>query len=191
MITLKSLAKKIFEFAFIPLLKAVSPIFYDCRYLSGRYFEGVDGWVWVLRSIWFQKILGFNRSLPFPVSPGIRISNYKNLVLGENVINNFQSFGIYYQNFSALIYLGDDCYIGPNVGIITSNHDVEDPKMHLPGKDVVIGAGCWIGMNSVILPGVTLGDGSVVGAGSVVTKSFPEGVVIAGNPAKLVRRVKP
>jgi acetyltransferase-like isoleucine patch superfamily enzyme len=58
----------------------------------------------------------------------------------------------------------------------------------LPGKDVIIGKKCWIGMNSVILPGVCLGDHTIVGAGSVVTKSFPDGnCIIAGNPARIIR----
>ncbi|WP_425349730.1 acyltransferase [Manganibacter manganicus] len=92
------------------------------------------------------------------------------------------------QNFSGTIRLGRGCYIAPNVGIITSNHDPENLDKHLPSEDVEIGEKCWIGMNSIVLPGVILGRGTVVGAGSIVTKSFPEGnCVIAGVPAKLVR----
>jgi len=74
------------------------------------------------------------------------------------------------------------------VGIITANHDPADLCRHLPGKPVELGECCWIGMNSVILPGVTLGPHTIVGAGSVVTHSFADGYcVIAGNPARLVR----
>lgn len=58
------------------------------------------------------------------------------------------------------------------------------------GKDVVIGSNCWIGMNAVILPGVVLGDRTIVGAGGIVTKSFPNGhCIIAGNPAKIIRTI--
>lgn len=90
-------------------------------------------------------------------------------------INNFQGFGNYYQNFTAKIIIGKGTYIAPNVGIITANHDPMDLDKHLPGKDVIIGENCWIGMNAVILPGVVLGPRTIVGAGSVVTHSFPEG----------------
>ena len=75
--------------------------------------------------------------------------------------------------------------------MIASNHDVNDPDKRQAGKDVVIGEKCWIGMNALILPGVVLGPHTSVGAGAVVTKSFPEGYcVIAGNPAKLIRNIE-
>ena len=72
------------------------------------------------------------------------------------------------------IVIGDYTQIGPNLGIISSNHDPYDNSMSVPGE-VLIGDYCWIGMGSVVLPGITLGDHTVVGAGSLVTKSFPEG----------------
>ncbi|RIM07161.1 acyltransferase, partial [Staphylococcus cohnii] len=71
-----------------------------------------------------------------------------------------------------------------------ANHDSNNLNDHLEGKDVRLGKNCWLGMNSVILPGVSLGDNTIVGAGSIVTKSFDEGnVVIAGNPAKIVKQL--
>lgn len=60
-------------------------------------------------------------------------------------------------------------YIAQNVGLITANHDFEDLDNHLNSKDVIIGQKCRIGMNSVILPGVILGDHTIVGAGSIAT----------------------
>jgi len=87
------------------------------------------------------------------------------------------------------IYIGDDVWIGPNVGIITANHDLENLSKDAEPSDVVIGDHCWIGMNAVLLPGVELGDGVIVGAGSIVTKSFKDGhCMIAGNPAKIIRQ---
>lgn len=80
--------------------------------------------------------------------------------------------------------------MAPNVGIITTNHDILDPGKHVPGKPIVIGDNCWVAMNAVILPGVVLGNGTIVAAGSVVTKSFPQGrCVIGGVPAKVIKLI--
>ncbi len=103
-------------------------------------------------------------------------------------MNNFQHFGCYFQCWRGKIKIGKGSYIAPNVGIITQNHDLQDLDTHAEAKDVVLGQKCWIGMNSIILPGVILGDKTIVGAGSVVTKSFVNGnCVIVGNPAKIIR----
>lgn len=173
----------------ISVLKRIAPLFFDRRYLVGKWFDGRKiGWLWVAKAIWFQKVLGFNRGVPIPVDSTVRISNFGNLVLGANNLNNFQSPGCYFQNYAAKIIIGDDCYIAPNVGLITANHDPANPERTLPGKDIVLGARCWIGMNSVLLPGVELGEGTVVGAGSIVTKPFERGhQLIAGNPARVIR----
>ncbi len=181
-------ARKLFLLFFI---KRIVHLFYEKKYLRGKYFDdSVIGWIWALKSIWSQKILGNNKSAPFPVSSKIRISNSNNLTIGENNLNNFQSFGIYFQNNYGKITLGDNVYIAPNVGIITANHDLCNLDRHMPGKSVIISSDCWVGMNSVILPGVILGPRTIVGAGSIVTKSFKEGfVVIAGNPAKIIRNL--
>lgn len=172
------------------MLKLLGPFFYDQKYFNGRFFKSNEGWNWVLVGIWRQKILGFNRKIPWPITHTSMISNHNKIHFNKDDLNNFQSSGCYFQNFAADIYLGKGVYIAPNVGIITSNHDFNELEKHLPGKDVVIGEDCWIGMNSVILPGVELGKRTIVGAGSVVTKSFKEGgVIIAGNPARILRRL--
>ncbi|WP_318011192.1 acyltransferase [Acinetobacter johnsonii] len=94
------------------------------------------------------------------------------------------------------ITIGDNVLIAGNCNIFDSNgHEVSlmDP-MHriyttdIP-KSVKIGNGVWIGMNVIITPGVSIGDGCVVASGSVVTKSFPENVLIGGNPAKQIREI--
>lgn len=158
-----------------------------------RHFPPVEGGVRAMRpwlkAIWFQKILRFNARCPWPLSPTSRVSDYDRIDFPPGEIHNFQSPGLYIQNFSAGITLGSGTFIGPNVGLITANHDPMDPSRHLPGSDIVIADKCWIGMGCVILPGVTLGEGTVVAAGSVVTKSFPDGsCVLAGSPARVVKR---
>jgi acetyltransferase-like isoleucine patch superfamily enzyme len=162
---------------------------YDKKYISGRWFEeSVMGYKWCWRAFFSQKILRKNGHIPWPVSGQIVIGNADNLLFHVDDLNNFQHFGCYFQNYKGKIYLGKGTYIAPNVGIITQNHDLNDLSKHQKAKDVVIGKECWIGMNAVILPGVVLGDNTIVGAGSVVTKSFESGnCVVAGNPARTIK----
>lgn len=95
----------------------------------------------------------------------------------------------YFQAYGK-ITIGKGTFIGPRVSILTTNHDLRDLTKNTPPEPVTIGKNCWIGVNSIILPGVVLGDHTIVGAGAVVTKSFPEGhQVIAGNPAKVIRQL--
>jgi hypothetical protein len=180
-----------FRHVTVPLLRAFAPLFFDKRYLTGRHFtpQG-DGWRWVARSLLTQRILRYNRDIPWPVSPQIVVSDPRKIEFHPDDLNNFQGFGTYYQNFAARIVIGQGTYIAPNTGFITANHDPENPARHLPGKDIVLGRECWVGMNATLMPGVTLGDHTVVAAGAVVTKSYPEGwVVLAGVPARPIRHL--
>lgn len=187
---LKLVFKKV-VFKLLPLLRIVLTIFFKKEYLTGRYFEGsILGYFWAIKSIWTRNILRLASPTPFPVSASCVISNPMNIHFHPDDINNFQGFGNYYQNFLGHIYLGKGCYIAPNVGIITANHKLDNLDEHEDGKDVILGEKCWIGMNSVILPGVELGNNTIVAAGSVVTKSFPDGnVVIGGVPAKIIKKL--
>ena len=165
---------------YITISKIFLPIFFKKKYLQGKYFskENSIGYRWAWRAVFCQRILGYNRHIPWPVSFRTEISNKNNIEFDINDLNNFQHFGCYYQNFNGKIILGKGTYIAPNV------------DKHQPGKDIILGKNCWIGMNSIILPGVKLGDKTIVGAGSVVTKSFEEGnCVLVGNPAKIIRRL--
>lgn len=89
------------------------------------------------------------------------------------------------------VFLDRSSLIGPGVKIISGNHDLVDfAAPSTRGAPLRIGSNCWIGAGAVLLPGVTLGPRTIVGAGSVVTQSFEEGqVVVAGNPARVVRRL--
>ncbi len=162
---------------------------FDPRYLTGRHFGPYgDWWRWVLRGILWQKVFGINRHVPWPVVPSATITDPARLEFDPDDLQNFQSPGVYWNNGLARIVVGRGTAIGPNVGLITANHDPADPDRHLPGEAIVLGEHCWIGMNATILPGVTLGPYTTVGAGAVVTKSFPGGhCVIAGNPARVIR----
>lgn len=167
-------------------------LFYKSRYLKGKNFENKTDGIKACHKFWFdQKIKGFNRHCPFPVNPTTTIGNLKNLHFDIDNIDNFWKVGSYFQCWKGHIYIGKGTWIAQNVGIITENHNPDNLDVHLPAQDVHIGKNCWIGMNSVILPGVTLGEKTIVGAGAIVTKSFPDGnCVIAGNPAKIIKRLE-
>lgn len=164
-------------------------MFYKRKFLKGKYFdESRWGFLWAYRGI--PRILKWKRrGIHFPVGKNTRISNGKNLEFDNSSLNIFQQPGCYFQNESGKITIGKNVHIAANVGVITANHNPENPDDHLPAKDVVIGDHCWIGMNAMILPGVHLGPYTTVGAGAVVTHSFEEGhCVVAGNPAKVIRK---
>lgn len=140
-----------------------------------------------IKGLFYQKILGFNRNVYWPAHFTSKITHYNNIEIGIGTAPGL-SPGCYIQGGGG-IKIGNYTIVAPNVGIISSNHDLHDSSMHI-NKKVVIGNYCWIAMNSVVLPGVVLGDYTIVGAGSIVTKSFKEGYcVIGGNPAKIIRRL--
>src|SRR5690606_12616890 len=154
-----------------PLLRIFFVLFFHKQYISARHFSGSHkGWVWAAKAIWFQKILGFNRYIPWPAHHTIKVANVNQIRFHSDDLHVFQSPGVYFQSLGAEIIIGKGAYIAPNVGLITTNHDPANLDLHLEGKPVIVGDRCWVGMNSVILPGVTIGEGSIVGAGSVVTK---------------------
>lgn len=169
-------------------------LFYKKKYYYGKHFKGrffgltAPGWKWVCVDFLGKR---FNPNAPFPCSPYIRIGEWKTIHFHPDDLNNFQGFGNYYQSWKdGHIYIGKGTYIAPNVGIITSNHKIGNLDEHDQPKDVIIGEKCWIGMNCVIMPGVELGEHTIVGAGAIVTKSFPEGhCIIVGNPAKKLRDI--
>jgi acetyltransferase-like isoleucine patch superfamily enzyme len=137
---------------------------------------------------WFyQKVLGFNKQVYWPTHFTSIVTGHKNIYAGIDTCPGYMP-GCYIQGIGK-IYIGNYTQISANVGIITANHDLYDSTKH-DVENVTIGEYCWLGMNVMVLPGVEIGANTVVGAGSVVTKSFLEGnCVIAGNPAKIVKKL--
>jgi acetyltransferase-like isoleucine patch superfamily enzyme len=133
---------------------------------------------------WFiQKVLniGGNRSAYWPVHYTSRIVCPENILVGVDAYPGIMG-GCYIQGIGG-IEIGDYTQIAPNVIIVSANHDVYDSRKHIEAK-VKIGKYCWLGAGCKIMPGVTLGDFTIVGAGAVVTKSFPDGhCIIGGLPA--------
>lgn len=95
---------------------------------------------------------------------------------------------IFYTHPDAPISLGDCCDVGPGVEFITGSHTIGGSTRRAGegcARPIVVGNGCWIGARSIILGGVSIGSGSIVAAGSVVTRDVPENVLVAGVPAQI------
>lgn len=138
--------------------------------------------------VWWRlgQLVGVNSNVRWPVHFTTTVRSPRRVRLGRETFPG-DSPNCYIQANNG-IEVGDYTNLGPGVGLISANHDPLDNSKHLPAPPIRIGRNCWIGMNAVILPGVTLGDRTIVGAGAIVTKSFPEGnCVIAGNPARVIR----
>ena len=114
----------------------------------------------------------------------------KQIRVGKRFFANF--------NFTVLdegpVIIGDDCFIGPNVSIYTACHStdpVERNTRKVWSKGVTIGDNVWICGSVTILPGVTIGNNTTIGAGSVVTKDIPDNVIAVGNPCKVIKEITP
>ncbi len=108
--------------------------------------------------------------------------------LGNNVYANFNLTLV----DDTHIYIGDDVMLGPNVTLATAGHPI-DPEIRKQATQfnipITIGSNVWVGANTVVLPGVSIGENSVIGAGSVVTKDIPADVVAVGNPCRVLRPI--
>lgn len=114
-----------------------------------------------------------------------------NINLGQNVFINFNCTIL----DTSQVTIGSRTLIGPNVSLFAATHPIEAEVRNgtvgpESGKPIAIGEDCWLGGSVVVLQGVSIGDRSVVGAGSVVTRDVPEDCVVAGNPARVVRWLK-
>ncbi len=123
----------------------------------------------------------------FRLFPPFHTDCGKNIKVGKNVFINacckFQDQGG--------IEIGNGVLIGHNVTLATLNHDERpDFRQNIYPKPIKIGDNVWIGSNATILQGVTIGNGAIIGANAVVTKDVPENTIVAGIPAKIIRKIK-
>jgi acetyltransferase-like isoleucine patch superfamily enzyme len=117
------------------------------------------------------------------VQMGCRFLNGRKIHLGErNVIN----FGCLLDGRRYSIRTGNDVSIGPEAAILTLGHDPQSPDFADKGCDVTIGDRVWIGFRAIVLPGVSIGEGAIVGACSIVTKDIAPFTIVAGNPARAI-----
>ena len=134
-----------------------------------------------------RQIFPIDGKVPYINQP-LRVDYGCNVRFGNDVFVNF--------NFTvldeAIVAIGDNTFIGPNVSIYTACHPL-DAGERRDGREwaepVTIGRDVWIGGGATILPGVTVGDGAVIGAGAVVVRDVPPRTVVAGNPARVIKRL--
>lgn len=179
------------------------------KMLAGQYYDAADPVLVAERLACRQLLHRFNHSDP---SQGAERKAIISQLLGSHgekfyieppfycdYGSNIETGNNFYANFGctlldvAAIKMGDDVQLGPGVHIYTATHPV-DPKTRKSGVEyglaITIGDNVWIGGNAVICPGISIGDNSVIAAGSVVTRDVPASVVVGGNPAKVIKQLK-
>ena len=112
----------------------------------------------------------------------------KHIFIGKNFISNFNLTIL----DEAIVTIGDNVFVGPNCGIYTINHALLPDQRNagvMQAAPVTIGNDVWLAADVKVLPGVTIGDGAVIGAGSVVTRDIPPRVLAAGNPCRVIREI--
>ncbi len=112
----------------------------------------------------------------------------KHVHFGKNVYANYNITFV----DDTHIYVGDSTMFGPNVVLATAGHPILPElreQVYQYNLPIHIGKNCWLGAGVIVLPGVTIGDNTVIGAGSVVTKDIPANVVAVGNPCKVLREI--
>ena len=122
------------------------------------------------------------------VLPPVQCDYGRNVHLGAGV---FVNFGAIFVDTREIV-IGDEVLVGPAVQFLTADHPLDAELRRAgweSGRPIDIGAGAWLGGGAIVLPGVTIGENAVVGAGSVVTADIPPGVVAVGNPARVRRTI--
>ncbi len=131
----------------------------------------------------------FQQPIDAWIQPPFHCDYGHNIRLGKKVFFNFNCVIL----DVARVTIGDNTLLGPAVQIYAATHPVSAAERRTgleSGEPITIGSDVWIGGGAIICPGVTIGDRSVIGAGSVVTRDVPDDVVMAGNPARVLRRLQ-
>ncbi len=172
------------------LLKFFRIFFDELKFLTTQDILCVGKYRFILQFM-KSKLMG-RKGLLLLMPPETRIIGIDNIkingsLLKSKLLRSFISSRLYIQAINK-IFIDASVLIGPDVKIISANHNLDDFDNWDPADAIQIKKNVWIGANVVILPGVYLGDNCVVGAGSIVTKSFGDNSIIAGNPAKLIKK---
>jgi acetyltransferase-like isoleucine patch superfamily enzyme len=136
----------------------------------------------------FEELAGQKVGDHFRLIPPFYTDCGKNIRVGARVFisQNCTFYAL------AEISIGDDVMVGPNVSLITSEHPVAPSRRrtHLLGRPITIDNGVWIAAGATVIGGVTIGENSVVAAGSVVTRDVPPNTLVGGNPARVIRSIE-
>lgn len=144
---------------------------------------------YLLSCFFLQKIIRINGKVTWPVHFTSRVFFHKRISLGNNS-NPGLNIGCYIQGRGG-IEIGHNLRMGPNVGLISANHDPNDYDQWIKTKPIRIGDNVWIGMGVVVLPGVQIGNNVIIAANSVVTKDIPSNVIAGGIPCKVLKEKAP
>ena len=136
-----------------------------------------------------QKIFRINGAVPWPVHFTSRIL-YPNRITVGNCCAPGLAGSCYIQARNGIV-IGDNLWTGPGVGLISSNHDLKDYRRHIKTVPLKIGDNVWIGMNAVLLPGISIGNNVAIGANAIVTKDLPDNVIAVGNPCRILKEKAP
>ncbi len=176
------------------------------KMLAGQHYDAADSQLLEERLTCRELLLRFNRSSPSQAAERKAIISDLLGSHGRKIYieppfwcdygSNIEAGNNFYANFGctlldvAAIKFGDDVQLGPGVQLYTATHPL-DPEIRKSGIEyglaITVGHNVWIGGSAVLCPGISVGDNSVIAAGSVVTKDVPANVVVGGNPAKTIK----
>lgn len=176
---------------------------------SGEIYYPSDEEIMKKQALCLEKQYDYNQTRPLEAEKREKLLKEMFAEIGENCYiepplhanwgGHHVHFGSnVYANFNLTlvddthIYVGDYTMLGPNVVIATAGHPILPElreKAYQYNMPVNIGKNCWLGAGVIVLPGVTIGDNSVIGAGSVVTKDIPSNVIAVGNPCRVLREI--
>ena len=180
----------------------------DDKLRSGELYSCIDPELQQRQQECLEVLYDYNHSRPGETKLRVELLNKLLANMGENCYIEpplHANWGCHthlgnnvYANFNLTlvddtdIYIGDSVMLGPNVVLATAGHPMDPELRRLVyqfNQPIHIGNNVWLGAGVIVLPGVTIGDNSVVGAGSVVTKDIPANVVAVGNPCRILREI--